>query len=247
MTETDGIGSSEARSPRVAVVSGGTRGIGEAVARALAADGWRVVAGGFGEDEVAAFLPDPMIQAVNLDVTDQNSVAAMMERCERIDAVVNCAGILMKVQEFEMGGFERVLAVNLGGTMRMCLAAREKLAATGGAIVNTASMYAFFGAPHAPAYAASKGGVAQLTKSLAAAWARDGIRVNAVAPGWIDTEMARPAMNDPARAGPILARTPMARWGTPDEVAAAVLFLLSDAARFVTGVVLPVDGGYLTV
>jgi NAD(P)-dependent dehydrogenase (short-subunit alcohol dehydrogenase family) len=106
-------------------------------------------------------------------------------------------------------------------------------------------MYAFFGAPHAPAYSASKGGVAQLTKSLAAAWAKDGIRVNAIAPGWIDTEMARGAMQDPLRAGPILARTPMGRWGQPEDVAAAVLFLLSDAARFVTGTVLPVDGGYL--
>ncbi len=232
---------------RVAVVAGGTRGIGEAVARALAAEGWRVVAGGIGEDETAAFRPDPMIEAVRLDVTDDRSVASVMERCGRIDALVNCAGILMKADEFEMAGFERVLAVNLAGTMRMCLAAHEKLAATRGAIVNTGSMYAFFGAPHAPAYAASKGGVAQLTKSLAAAWAKDGIRVNAVAPGWIDTEMARPAMNDPARSGAILTRTPMARWGEPADVAGAVLFLLSGAARFVTGVVLPVDGGYLTV
>ena len=103
-----------------------------------------------------------------------------------------------------------MLDVNLVGTMRMCLAAKEKLAAAKGAIVNTASMYTFFGAPHAPAYAASKGGVAQLTKSLAVAWAPEGIRVNAVAPGWIDTEMARGAIQDPVRAGPILGAH--ARW-----------------------------------
>jgi NAD(P)-dependent dehydrogenase (short-subunit alcohol dehydrogenase family) len=144
-----------------------------------------------------------------------------------------------------MAGFERVLAVNLGGTMRMCVAAKPKLAAARGAIVNLGSMYSFFGAAHAPAYAASKGAVVQLTKSLAAAWAADGIRVNALAPGWIDTDMARPALQDPVRAAPIMARTPMKRWGTPDDVAVAALFLLSDAARFVTGVVLPVDGGYL--
>jgi NAD(P)-dependent dehydrogenase (short-subunit alcohol dehydrogenase family) len=186
-----------------------------------------------------------MIEAMRLDVTDDASVAALIERCPRIDALVNCAGILLKAKEFDIDGFAKVLDVNLIGSMRMCVAAREKLAASKGAIVNTASMYAYFGAPHAPAYAASKGGVAQLTKSLAIAWAADGIRVNAIAPGWIDTDMARPAMQDPVRAAPILARTPMGRWGKPDDVASVVTFLVSEAARFVTGTVLPIDGGYL--
>jgi NAD(P)-dependent dehydrogenase (short-subunit alcohol dehydrogenase family) len=233
------------RSDRIAVVTGGTRGIGEGVARALAAAGWRVVAGGIGEAEVAAFRPDPNIEAVRLDVIDDASVAALIERCPRIDALVNCAGILRKAEEYQIDAFRSVIEVNLVGTMRMCMAAKPKLAAAKGAIVNTASMYTFFGAAHAPAYAASKGGVAQLTKSLAVAWAAEGIRVNAVAPGWIDTDMARGAIEDPARAGPILARTPMGRWGTPEDVARVVVFLVSDAAHFVTGAVLPVDGGYL--
>jgi NAD(P)-dependent dehydrogenase (short-subunit alcohol dehydrogenase family) len=227
------------------VVTGGTRGIGEAISRTLSEGGWRVVAGGIGEEELADFEPDPAIETLRLDVTDDSSVAALVARCERIDALVNCAGILRKSAEFRIEDFARVLDVNLIGTMRMCMAAKPKLAAAKGAIVNTASMYAFFGAPHAPAYAASKGGVAQLTKSLAIAWAADGIRVNAIAPGWIDTDMARPALQDPVRAGPILARTPMGRPGTPEDVAVAAAFLLSDAARFVTGVVLPIDGGYL--
>ncbi len=235
-----------ARPDRTAIVTGGTRGIGEAIARALTGAGYRVIAGGNSESEIAAFAPDPAIEPAHLDVTDDRSVAALVERCERIDALVNCAGILIRQGgEFEIANFARVVEVNLTGTMRMCVVARPKLAASGGAIVNMASMFSFFGAPHAPAYAASKGGVAQLTKSLAAAWGADGIRVNAVAPGWIDTDKARGALQDPARAGPIRARTPMGRWGTPDDVAGAVLFLLSDAARFVTGVVLPVDGGYL--
>jgi NAD(P)-dependent dehydrogenase (short-subunit alcohol dehydrogenase family) len=231
---------------RLAVVAGGTRGIGEAVSRALAREGWRVVAGGIGADEIAAFKPDAAIETVQLDVTDDASVAALIARCDRIDALVNCAGIVVRQGgEFEIAGFSRVLDVNLVGTMRMCVAAKPKLAAAGGAIVNTASMYSFFGAPHAPAYAASKGGVAQLTKSLAIAWAGDNIRVNAIAPGWIATELSRAAREDAARSRTIVARTPLARWGEPEDVAGAVLYLLSDAARFVTGAVLPVDGGYL--
>ncbi|HWT31778.1 MAG TPA: SDR family oxidoreductase [Propylenella sp.] len=240
--------STPGNSAQRAVVTGGTRGIGEAIARALARAGYDVIAGGVGAEEVAAFVPDPRIRAVRLDVTDQRSVTALIEECPRLDALVNCAGIILRQgAEFEPQNFARVLDVNLTGTMRMCVAAKAKLAASGGAIVNTASMFSFFGAPHVPAYAASKGGVVQLTKSLAAAWATDGIRVNAIAPGWITTELTRPAVDDPARSSQIIGRTPMGRWGEPDDVAGAALFLLSDAARFITGVVLPVDGGYLTV
>jgi NAD(P)-dependent dehydrogenase (short-subunit alcohol dehydrogenase family) len=159
--------------------------------------------------------------------------------------LVNCAGIIKRSEEHDPEVFAQVLDINLTGTMRVCSAARPALKKTGGCIINTASMLSFFGGGLVPAYSASKGGIAQLTKSLAIAYAADGIRVNAVAPGWIATPLTQALQDDPLRSAPILARTPMGRWGTPEDVAGPVLFLASDSARFVTGVVLPVDGGYL--
>jgi NAD(P)-dependent dehydrogenase (short-subunit alcohol dehydrogenase family) len=129
--------------------------------------------------------------------------------------------------------------------MRACTLARSALAATRGAIVNTASMLSFFGGGLVPAYAASKGGIAQLTKSLAIAYAADGIRVNAIAPGWVDTPLTQTLRADPARDAAILARTPLGRWAVPADIAGAALFLCSPAAGFMTGAVVPVDGGYL--
>ena len=146
--------------------------------------------------------------------------------------------------EFEIEVFQKVIDVNLTGTMRMCVAARPMLAAARGAIVNTASMLSFFGGPSVPAYTASKGGVAQLTKALAVAWAPEGIRVNAVAPGWIATELTRSLVEDEVRSAALLRRTPMQRWGEPGDIGGAAVFLCSPAARFITGAILPVDGGY---
>jgi NAD(P)-dependent dehydrogenase (short-subunit alcohol dehydrogenase family) len=129
--------------------------------------------------------------------------------------------------------------------MRMCIAAKPLLASSNNAsIINTASMLSFFGGPLAPAYAASKGGIVQLTKSLAVAWAGQGIRVNAIAPGWITTELTRGIASDEARSAAILTRTPMKRWGEPSDIGGSVVYLCSESARFVTGAVLPIDGGY---
>jgi NAD(P)-dependent dehydrogenase (short-subunit alcohol dehydrogenase family) len=233
---------------RRVLVSGGTSGIGAAIARAFAAAGAEVSATGATEAEAqAAGAREDMagIACSALDVRDAAAVAERVAALGELDVVVNCAGIIRRGAELEPEAFEQVVDINLNGTMRVCAAARAGLAARRGCIVNTASMLSFFGGGLVPGYSASKGGVAQLTKSLAIAYAADGIRVNAVAPGWIATPLTQALQDDAARSAPILARTPLGRWGTPEDIAGPVLFLASPAARFVTGVVLPVDGGYL--
>jgi NAD(P)-dependent dehydrogenase (short-subunit alcohol dehydrogenase family) len=203
---------------------------------------------GLTDEQVAQVPQRQHLSAVKLDVTSAASVAAVVEPFDELSSLINCAGVIFRNRaEYDIEIFQKVIDVNLTGTMRMCVAARGKLAAAGGAIVNTASMLSYFGGPAVPAYTASKGGVAQLTKALAVAWAAEGIRVNAIAPGWISTEMTRGLVEDEGRSAAIVDRTPMQRWGEPNDLGGAVVFLCSAAARFITGAILPVDGGYAAV
>ncbi|WP_348626394.1 SDR family oxidoreductase [Mesorhizobium sp. DCY119] len=228
------------------LVVGGTSGIGNAIARAFIAEGALVTITGVTEDEVrAAAAATPGTEAVRLDVRDGDAVKASVAGLGSLDHVIYAAGIIRRGQEHDPEIFEAVLDVNLNGAMRVAAASRPLLKPGSGTILNIASMLSFFGGGMVPGYAASKGGIAQLTKSLAIAYAPDGIRVNAIAPGWIATPLTEALRSDPVRSSAILGRTPLGRWGLPEDMAGSALFLASPLAAFITGVILPVDGGYL--
>ena len=232
---------------KTAVVVGGAGGIGSAIAEVLRDAGATVIATAINEAERA----DAQSRLSNIDVRllnvgDDAEVAQFAADVGPIDILINCAGITSRGDaSFEEEEFLRVVDINLHGTMRIARAFRSTLAARNGCIVNIASVMSFHGSGTAPGYTASKGGVMQLTKSLAIAWAAEGIRVNAVAPGFIITPMTDKHI-DPAFRARVEGRTPMGKWGQPEDVANAVLFLASDRASYITGVILPVDGGYLT-
>jgi 2-dehydro-3-deoxy-D-gluconate 5-dehydrogenase len=242
---------------KVAIVTGGNGGIGLGMARGLAAAGADIAIVGRNEAKSVAAVAD-LTQAGSraiysvADVTDEAVVTAMVERVRRefgrIDILLNNAGINIRKppQALEIAEWESVIATNLTSAFLCSRAVHPAMKeAGGGKIINIGSMMSIFGTSFAPAYAASKGGIVQFTRSCAVAWAADNIQVNAVLPGWIDTELTQRAREQvDGLHDKVLARTPAARWGQPSDFAGIAAFLASGASDFVTGTAIPVDGGF---
>ena len=242
---------------RVALVTGGNGGIGLGMATGLAKAGATVMIAGRNaakNDAAVAGLRalGAKAESIAVDVTDPASITAMVEetakRCGRLDILVNNAGtnIRNRPETYKLEDWHTIINPNLTSGMLASQAAYPYLKAHGcGRVINNGSMLSIFGLPLHVAYGASKGGVVQMTKSTAAAWAADGITVNVILPGWIDTDLTRKARQDMAGLNDnVLARTPSKRWGLPADFEGIAAFLASDAAAFITGVAIPVDGGY---
>lgn len=242
---------------RVGLVTGGNGGIGLGFARGLARAGAAVMVAGRNAAKNAAAVTElealgATAAAVEVDVTSATSIEAMVAatvaRFGRLDVLVNNAGINIRnrPESYQEADWHKVLDTNLTSAYLAAKAAHPHLKAGGhGRVINNGSMLSIFGLPLHIAYAASKGGVVQLTKSLAVAWAPDGITVNAILPGWIDTDLTRKARSDmPTLNDNVMTRTPSGRWGTPGDFEGIAAFLGSDASAFITGVAIPVDGGF---
>ena len=242
---------------RVALVTGGTRGIGRALVNGLAEAGATVVLTGRREESVSEAVASHRARGLDVtgltwDITDHSRVDEMVESLlvqhKRLDILVNNAGIIerMPAADYPLAAWQQVLSTNLTGAFALSQAVgRYMIRANWGRIVNIASVLGFSGGVNVVAYATAKGGIVQLSRSLAAEWSRFGVTVNAVAAGYIETDLTAPLRADTERARGILSRIPAMRWGVPDDLVGAVAFLCSDAAAYITGAILPVDGGWM--
>lgn len=224
------------------LITGGTGGIGGAYARAFLDLGAHVVVADLAEPKDGM---DPRIRYEQLDVRDDAAIQALAARIPQLDVMIHCAGRLAGPKEYQPELFMDILDIHLVGNLRLANAFRPQLKASKGCIINIASIYAYVGAPNVPAYGAAKAAVVSLTKSLAVSFAVDGIRVNAIAPGWVKTDMTRAGRAMEELNKQIVARIPAGDWAEPEDMPGTAIFLASAAARYVNGVTIAVDGGYL--
>lgn len=232
---------------RQVLVSGGSSGIGLDLARGFHALGASVLATGSNEQKLDALRGDPSNSGIRfalLDVRDEAAIRQTIDALDRLDILVNAAGIARPQAEYESATFLDVIDVNLNSAMRTAMAARQKLGRDGGCIINYASMLSFLADADVPAYCASKTGLLGLTRALAHAFGEEGIRVNAIAPGYHKTDMTRALWSQPRHHDVIAGHSALKRWGSTVDLVGATLFLASPAAVFITGICLPVDGGY---
>jgi len=224
------------------LISGGCGGIGSAFAKAFLLNGAQVTVTDLKPP------PDDLVMAgaryEQLDVTSDEAVEAIAKKIGKLDVLIHCAGKLIRWEEHKPEVFRNIVDIHLFGNVRLAAAFRPHLKATKGCIINIASMYSYFGAPQVPAYASAKTAIVGLTKSLALAYAEDGIRVNAIAPGWIATEISRGGRENPEFNEKLMSRLPNKRWADPEELAGTAIFLASPASNLINGVTIPVDGGY---
>jgi len=231
-------------SGKTVLVTGGSSGIGNGIARVFRDAGAELHV--TGTKPAASDYDSDMkgMRYYQLDVGDDAAVDAFAPAFARLDVLVNSVGtVAYKQAEFQMPGWRRVMDVNLNGVMHCCTKFRPLLAQSKGSIVIISSMASFHATRGNPAYSASKGGLRTLTMTLAEAWAKDGIRVNAVAPGFVDTKLTKITRDNPQLYEATLQNTPLRRWGQPEEMGTVALFLASPMASYVTGAMIPVDGG----
>ncbi|PPR26726.1 MAG: 2-dehydro-3-deoxy-D-gluconate 5-dehydrogenase [Alphaproteobacteria bacterium MarineAlpha9_Bin2] len=234
-------------SGKVALITGGASGIGYSIALSYLEAGAEVIVTAKTDESVKNCVTNTeygSLKIFKLDVTNDISIEKLFSEIDKLDILVNNAGIVKRGLEYRVETFAEVINTNLMGIMRMSHEALPKLALSHGNIINIASVWSFFGSPISPGYTASKTGVVGLTRSLANGWAEHKVRVNCIAPGWIETKLNKELRSDKEQYDKIKDRTPMKRWGNPKEIAGAAVYLASEKASFTTGTTIIVDGGY---
>jgi len=232
---------------KIALVTGGASGIGYAIALAFLEAGAEVIVTAKSDeslDKCNIKTKYGVLKKYKLDVTNDISIDNILNEIGDLHILVNNAGLVKRALEYRIEHFAEVINTNLMGVMRMSHSVLPKLAMTHGNIINIASMWSFFGSPISPGYTASKTGLVGLTKSLANGWYEHKVRVNAIAPGYIETKLTKPLREEKAEKEKITDRTVMKRWGVPEDIAGAAVYLASDRASYTTGTTITVDGGY---